>query len=244
MIAKEPIAELLPLGVDGILVRFSRTLTEEANARALSFRDHVQEVALEGLTEVASSLVSVRVGFDPEQTDRPTVTNALQALLDRHEAITEGPRRLWRIPAAFSPAFAPQLNEAAALAGLTPEQAVAQIEAATVRVIAIGFAPGQPYLGMLPDNWDIPRQSELTKSLPPGALITAVRQLIIWAADAPTGWRHIGQTAFRVYLPETATPFAFEPGDAVQFQSVSDTDYRAIAANTDTNGGATCEVLR
>ncbi len=168
----------------------------------------------------------------------------LQALLDRHEATTEGPRRLWRIPAAFSPAFAPQLNEAAALAGLTPEQAVAQIEAAKVRVIAIGFAPGQPYLGMLPDDWDIPRQSELTKSLPPGALITAVRQLIIWAADAPTGWRHIGQTAFRVYLPETATPFAFEPGDAVQFQSVSDTDYRAIAANTDTNGGATCEVLR
>lgn len=244
MIAEDPIAELLPLGVDGILVRFSRTLTEDANARALSFRNHVQEAAIEGLTEVASSLVSVRIGFDPEQTDRPTITKTLQILLDRHEATAEGPRRLWRIPAAFSPTFAPQLNEVASLAGVSPAQAVAQIEAATVRVIAIGFAPGQPYLGMLPDNWDIPRQTELTKSLPPGALITAVRQLIIWAADAPTGWRHIGQTAFRVYLPETSTPFAFEPGDAVQFQSVSDTDYRAIAANTDANGGATCKVLR
>lgn len=244
MIEEHDKAEILPLGVDGTLVRFSRVLTEEANARALSFRDLVQDSAIEGLTEIASSLVSVRVGFDPERTDRARVTKALKTLLEQHQSTAEGPRRLWRIPAAFGADFAPQLDEAAALAGLTPAQAIDQIEAATLRVIAIGFAPGQPYLGMLPDNWDIPRQTELTKSLPRGALITAVRQLIVWAADAPTGWRHIGQTAFRVYLPETSTPFAFEPGDAVRFQAVSDTDFRTIQTDTDTNGGATCEVLR
>jgi allophanate hydrolase subunit 1 len=160
------------------------------------------------------------------------------------QASDNNPRRLWRIPAAFGPTYAPQLEEVAALAGLTPEEAVAQIEATTVRVIAIGFAPGQPYLGMLPPAWDVPRQTTLTDSLPRGALISAVRQLIIWAADAPTGWRHVGQTAFRVYLPETPDPFAFEPGDAVQFSAVSDGEFRDIQANTDTNGGATCEVLR
>lgn len=244
MIEEHDKAEILPLGVDGTLVRFSRVLTEEANARALSFRDLLQDSAIEGLSEIASSLVSVRVGFDPERTDRARVTKALKTLLEQHQSTAEGPRRLWRIPAAFGADFAPQLDEAAALAGLTPAQAIDQIEAATLRVIAIGFAPGQPYLGMLPDNWDIPRQTELTKSLPRGALITAVRQLIVWAADAPTGWRHIGQTAFRVYLPETSTPFAFEPGDAVRFQAVSDTDFRTIQTDTDTNGGATCEVLR
>ena len=243
MTANEHSPELLPLGVDGILVRFARTLTEKANTRALSFRNQVEDAAIAGVTEVASSLVSVRVGFDPQTTNRAAVANALSALIEAHVIIDASPRRLWRIPAAFGAEFAPQLNEVAALAGLTPEQAIANIEATTVRVIAIGFAPGQPYLGMLPDHWNVPRQSELTDSLPRGALITAVRQLIIWAADAPTGWRHIGQTAFRVYLPETSTPFAFEPGDAVQFQSVSDTDFRAIQSNTDTNGGATCEVL-
>ena len=236
--------ELLPLGVDGILVRFARTLTEEANARALSFRDQVAEAAINGVTEVASSLVSVRVGFDPGATNRGTVAKALDALIKAHTTVNASPRRLWRIPVAFGPEFAPQLEEVATFAGLTPQQAIAEIEATTTRVIAIGFAPGQPYLGMLPDHWNVPRQSALTDSLPRGALITAVRQLIIWAADAPTGWRHIGQTAFRVYLPETSDPFAFQPGDAVQFQAVSDTDFRAIQSNTDTNGGAHCEVLR
>lgn len=236
--------ELRPLGVDGILVRFARSLTQEANARALSFRDQMETAGIAGVTEVASSLVSVRVGFDPGVTDRLAVTRAIEAVLAVHETPDTSPRRLWRIPAAFGPEFAPQLADTAAQAGLTQAQAISEIEAAVLRVIAIGFAPGQPYLGMLPDHWNIPRQSTLTENLPRGALITAVRQLIIWAADAPTGWRHIGQTAFRVYLPETAQPFAFTPGDAVQFLAVSDTEFCDIRSNTDTNGGATCEVLR
>jgi KipI family sensor histidine kinase inhibitor len=236
--------ELRPLGIDGILVRFARTLSEKANAQALSFRDQVQDAQIKGVTEVASSLTSVRVGFNPAVTDRAAITKAINAVVADHQTPDTSPKRLWTIPAAFGPDHAPQLAEAAALAGITPAQAIADIEAQTVRVIAIGFAPGQPYLGMLPDHWDIARQSALTESLPRGALITAVRQLIIWSADAPTGWRHIGQTAFRVYLPETATPFAFTPGDAVQFRAVSDTEFRDIRANTDTNGGASCEMLR
>lgn len=244
MMTQQSQPELRALGVDGVLVRFSRTLTEAANARALGFCDRVKDAGIAGVTEVASSLVSVRVGFDPQLTNRAAIEDAIERLLTSEREINKRPKRLWRIPTAFGPDYAPQLHEVAALAGLTPEQAIADIEATTVRVIAIGFAPGQPYLGMLPPAWDVPRQSTLTDSLPRGALICAVRQLIIWAADAPTGWRHIGQTAFRVYLPETPEPFAFEPGDTVQFNAVSDSEFRDIQADTDTNGGATCEVLR
>ncbi len=194
MITQSPDPELRPLGVDGILVRFSRVLSEQANAQALSFRDQVQDAQIKGVTEVASSLTSVRVGFDPALTDRNTVCQTVQDLIAAHQTPDTSPKRLWRIPVAFGPDYAPQLAEAASLAGITPQQAIADIEAQTVRVIAIGFAPGQPYLGMLPDHWNIPRQSALTESLPRGALITAVRQLIIWAADAPTGWPHFSST--------------------------------------------------
>ena len=37
---------------------------------------------------------------------------------------------------------------------------------ARVRVTALGFAPGQPYLGELPEAWDIPRQQALTPKVP------------------------------------------------------------------------------
>ncbi|MBE0412299.1 carboxyltransferase domain-containing protein [Yoonia sp.] len=243
MSAPLPAPELRPLGVDGVLVRFAATLTEAANQRALAFRDQVNAMNLPGVTEVASSLVSVRVGFDPAQTARQTVVDALQTACARLDDAVTAPKRRWDIPVAFGPDHAPQLTEAAALAGVTPEQAVTEIEAQILRVIAIGFAPGQPYLGMLPPHWDIPRQTSLTAQMPNGALVAAVRQLIIFAADAPTGWRHIGQTAFRVYRPDSDTPFPLSPGDAVRFRAVSDSEYVALRQNTDTNGGARCTVL-
>lgn len=238
-----PTPEIRPLGVDGILVRFARTLTEAANQRALAFRDHVAGMGLQGVTEIASSLVSVRVGFDPAQTTRAALAAALQGACDDLTDAIAAPKRRWDIPAAFGPDYAPQLAEAAALAGITPEQAVTEIAGQTLRVIAIGFAPGQPYLGMMPDHWDIPRQKHLTAQMPKGALVAAVRQLIIFTADAPTGWRHIGQTAFAVYRPDAPDPFPLAPGDAVRFCPVSDSEFVTLRQNRDTNGGARCTVL-
>lgn len=235
---------ICPLGVDGVLVRFSRVLSPQANGAAHAFCDAVIAADLSGVTEVAPSLTSVRVGFDPAKTDRESLTRALSDLLAGMDDAAPSPRRLWRIPVAFGPAHAPQLAEAAELAGLTPDQAVAQITAQQLRVLAIGFAPGQPYLGMMPPHWDIPRQSELTPKVPRGALVTAVRQLIIFAADTPTGWRQIGQSAFAVWRPDSDRPFALDPGDAVQFVAVSDDTLRDLQANPDSNGGATCAVLR
>lgn len=235
--------DIHPLGVDGVLVRFAPALTEAANQRALVFREQLAEMNLRGVTEIASSLVSVRVGFDPAATTRDAVTAAVQAACADLDAAVASPKRRWDIPVAFGPDHAPQLTEAADLAGVTPEQAVAEIEAQTLRVIAIGFAPGQPYLGMMPPHWDIPRQKALTEKMPNGALVAAVRQLIIFAADAPTGWRHIGQTAFQVYRPDSDEPFPLIPGDAVRFCRVSDSEFASLRQNRDTNGGARCTVL-
>ncbi|MCG3269313.1 allophanate hydrolase subunit 1 [Yoonia sp. I 8.24] len=234
--------EICPLGVDGVLVRFARTLSEAANTRAIAFATRLKSAKLTGVVEVASSLTSVKVGFDPVLITRDALVQTLSERLTQQEVTDSGPRRLWQIPVAFGPDHAPQLAEAAALAGVTPDQAVAEITAQRLRVIALGFAPGQPYLGMLPPHWDIARQSKLTAQMPNGALVVAVRQLIIFAADAPTGWRHIGQSAFRVYQPDTPDPFAFQPGDAVQFCAVGDAELMSLKDRSDTNGGAQVSV--
>ncbi len=234
--------EILPLGLDSLLVRFSRTWSETANAKTIAFKRVVAVQSIPGVIELASSLTSLQVIFDPMQTDRATLRDVLQQLSAGLPEAAPTPERTWHIPAAFGPEYAPQLPEAAELAGLPPEEAVRDIEAQTLRVIAIGFAPGQPYLGMLPERWDMPRQSEMTESMPNGALITAVRQIVLFAADAPTGWRHIGQSAFRVFQPDTTEPFPLQAGDAIRFHHVSDTEFASIREDKTTNGGAVCKV--
>jgi allophanate hydrolase subunit 1 len=69
-----------------------------------------------------------------------------------------------------------------------------------VRVLAVGFAPGQPYLGPLGEEWNLPRLKAL-QQVPAGALVQAISQFVLFTGPAPTGWRHVGQTAFRCFRP-------------------------------------------
>jgi KipI family sensor histidine kinase inhibitor len=148
------------------------------------------------------------------------------------------------VPTVYGTDLAPQLEEAATVAGVDPDTAIQELSTSRVRVLTIGFAPGQPYLGELSETWNIPRQQELTKSVPPGSLVIAIRQLIIFTTTSPTGWRHIGQTAFENFRPGADKPFALSPGDELIFPSVSRDEFLKIKQqDASGNGGATAEAL-
>lgn len=247
MVILPPFPTLQNVGLSGVLVTFSNQLTEPANRAALAFRARVDAAEIHGVLETSTSLTSSFIRYDVALIDSATLKKHLSNLLTHQNwGVADLPpqRRLWRIPAAFGGVNGPQLDEAAQLAGLTSAQAVAMIAATPVRVMTIGFAPGQPYLGVLPDKWDIPRQSHLTKSVPEGALVTAIRQLIVFTAATPTGWRHIAQTAFRGFRPESSMPFAFRPGDELQFVPIDAAQLDEIRArDTSGNGGAEIEQM-
>ncbi len=226
-------------GIDRMLVSFGARLSEPANRAALAFGAAVERENWTWVEECATSLVSACLCFDPLGVSHETVRAHLSRLLqtrDWYAAPLPGGRRFWRIPTVYDPALAPQLPEAAAAAGLTRGQAVQALSRTRVRVQAIGFAPGQPYLGELDPDWDIPRQRTLTDRVPEGALTVAIRQLVLFAVSAPTGWRHVGQTAFRPFRPEADDPFVLRPGDEVLFER---TDREKLSAmQEDPDGGA------
>ena len=180
-----------------------------------------------GVVETAPSLASLFVRIDPETADPADIEERLRALAGARDwgraPLPEG-RRLWRVPCAFGGSAGPQLTEAAALAGVPEETAIAELTAAPLRVLALGFSPGQPYLGTLPEAWDIPRQTELTREAPVGALVVAVRQLILFTAASPTGWRRIGQTGFRGFDPGRDPAILLRPGDEVRLERVAGPD--------------------
>lgn len=234
-----------PAGLTGVLVSFGDTLSEPANRAALAFSAAVARAGIDGVEECAPSLVSVFVQFDPLHLDLEVLVARLTALLEDQDwyaaPMPEG-RRFIRVPTVYGTDLAPQLAEAAAAAGLSVDAAIAQLSDARVRVQTIGFAPGQPYLGLLPEAWDIPRQTALTKAVPEGALVVAIRQLVLFSVANPTGWRHVGQTALRLFRPDSDTPFFLRPGDEVQFVQASPDVLTQHADDPD--GGAVIEAIR
>jgi inhibitor of KinA len=235
------------VGLAGILISFADTMSEPANRAALSLRAAVEEAGWPEVTETSTSLVSTFLQIDLVAVPRETMLARISDLLESRDwygSDLPSGRTLWHIPTVYGTDLAPQLEEAAELAGLDPDAAIKELSGCRVRVLTIGFAPGQPYLGELPKNWDIPRQQALTKSVPSGALIVAIRQFVLFTNASPTGWRHIGQTAFKTFRPASDTPFALSPGDELCFPSVSRAEMEKIMAQDDAGmGGAETEVL-
>lgn len=229
-------------GFDGYLVSFGDRLSEPANRAALAFRDAVDRADWTSVQETSTSLVSTYLRFDPLGQDHGAMHAALVGLLgdrDWFAAPLPQKRKLWRVPTVYGTDAAPQLDEAAKAAGLTVAEAIASISTSRVRVQTIGFAPGMPYLGELPEVWNIPRQTDLTARTPAGGLCVAIRQLVLFPVATPTGWRHIGQTAFRLFRPEADAPFVLRPGDEVLFEP---TTPEALARmQSDADGGAVGE---
>lgn len=243
-----PFPRIRLAGLCGMLVSFADRLSEPANRAALAFRAAIDAENWGGVEETSTSLTSAFVRFDPLHLPHAELRQKLEALLqgsDWYAADPPGGRRFWRIPTVYGTDLAPQLAEAAGLAGLTEAEAVTSLSSARVRVLTLGFAAGQPYLGELPDAWAIPRQTNLTARVPAGALVVAIRQFVLFTAPTPTGWRHVGQTAFRTFRPESADPFALKSGDEVQFIAVSPEELAAIEQRDTTgNGRATVESIR
>lgn len=233
-------AEIRNLGLTGALVTFSDTLSEAANRAALAFRDAVSGASVPDVTEVASTLTSVYVGFDPVATGFDTVRARLEEVLAQQDwmaATLPADRKLWRIPAVFD---GPQLDEVAEMVGKSVSDAVEDIAQTRLRVLMLGFAPGQPYLGELPEAWAIPRQTGLTH-VPAGAIVTTIRQITMFDRPSPTGWRWIGRMAFEMFRPDAEHPIALSPGDELCFEPVAADELTRRASKG--NGGAEWDAL-
>ncbi len=235
------------VGFDGLLITFADTMTEPSNRAALAFRGAIEAVRPEGVLETSASLASTYIRFDPAITPHADIQDQVNRVLaqqDWYSAPLPAGRRLWQVPTVYGTDLAPQLDEAAAAAGLPVPEAIERLSQTRVRVLTIGFAPGQPYLGPLGPEFNIPRLKELTPMVPEGALVLAISQFVLFSGPTPTGWRHIGQTAFRCFRPEMAQSFALNPGDEMQFVPVSRDALEDIRATcTDGSGGATCEEI-
>ena len=257
------------MGITGVLIRFADRLSEPANRAALAFRAAAEAEAWPGVAETTTALASAFLRVDPLVADVRDVAERARALAHGRDwtALPLPPgRRLWRIPCAWGGSAAPDLGDAAARAGLSEAEAVAALSSARTRVLTLGFAPGQPYLGELEPAWDLPRRTEL-QTVPQGAVLLAVRQFVLFTAAGPTGWRHVGQTAFWTFRPDADAGSAdadtdadtdadagaaagaaeagvpLRPGDEITFPAAPLEQIAEMQARRVQDGGATAETL-
>jgi KipI family sensor histidine kinase inhibitor len=238
--------EICTLGHDALLIRFAREANETATACVQVMLHMIEDAHLANVIEIAPALASVMVRFIGGHDARMSLHQQLSHLLETTDWSTvavPAAKRRWIIPICFDGDAAPHLAEVAQIVGKSEAAIIHDLGNTDLRVLALGFAPGQPYVGLLPHEWDMPRTSTLTAEVPAGALVTAVRQLVLFANPSPTGWRQIGMSAFKPFAPNTPTPILLRAGDAMQFSTATADDIQRLKASGDPKGGAICQPL-
>ena len=154
------------------------------------------------------------------QFDRPL--DQLPQWEDRLRGISTAPLpqetaaggRLHHIPVRYDGA---DMEAVAAWTGRSPEEIIALHTGTEYRVYLLGFLPGFPYLGIVPEALRVPRRAEPRRRAPPGSVGLAGAQTGIYPSAAPGGWQLIGRTDARLFDPEREAPFLLAPGDRVRF---------------------------
>lgn len=208
-----------PLADCGLLIELERRLDPEINARARAIAAGFPAIA--GVIETVPALCSVLIVFDPLSTD-------LAALLDAAEAAARSPGlrpadigRLIEVPVVYGGTAGPDLEEVAALCGLTPDQVVGEHTAVEYAVYMLGFTPGYPYLGVLPVGLHLPRLAVPRLRVPAGSVAIADALAGIYPMESAGGWRLIGRTPLSIYDPTEPDPVLLRPGDRVRFSPIS-----------------------
>lgn len=111
----------------------------------------------------------------------------------------------------------PDLAEVASRLGRSEVDVIERHAAVAYCVFMLGFSPGFPYLGPLPDDLVLPRRATPRTSVPAGSVAIAGRQTGIYPAATPGGWHLIGRTDAVLWDPTRQRPALLEPGDTVRF---------------------------
>ena len=112
--------------------------------------------------------------------------------------------------------------------GLTPDDVIRRHTATDYTVYAIGFCPGFPYLGYLPQELcGVPRLPAPRVRVAPGSVGLTGRQTGVYPLERPGGWNLIGRTPL-VLADPAAGYFPLRVGDQVRFQRIDEAEFRRL----------------
>jgi len=140
----------------------------------------------------------------------------LQRWWEESEAL-EPESRYIEIPVVYGTAAGPDLGEVARHAGLSEKQVVELHSSIDYVVWFLGFQPGFPYLGGLPEQLATPRRDEPRLQVPAGSVGIGGGQTGIYPLATPGGWQLIGHTPLPLFDPHRDEPVLLRPGDTVRF---------------------------
>jgi len=180
-----------PLGECAAVIRLGESIDEHAHRRVLSITDYLEKRSFIGWIEAVPSYTAITIHYDlfavfnsrilSEQQHLSiyeTVSSRLSELLQHFFSMQKhasfqpladaAPTVI--IPVCYGGEYGPDLQAVAEHCGMTRDEVIQLHSGTEYLVYMIGFAPGFPYLGGMPERLAMPRRAEPRLVIPAGSV--------------------------------------------------------------------------
>ena len=227
-----PTPRFLPSGDTALVVEFSDKIDRHISSLVLALAQRIDDAAVDGVIETVPTFRSLMVHYDPLRLQHAQLKAKLAELVEGLTA-SDTAGRLWHIPACYDPSLGPDLTEVAERTRMSVSDVIALHSGETYHVYMVGFLPGYPYMGDLPEKLALPRRENPRIKVPMGSLAIAMTMAAIYPLESPGGWHLLGRTPVWLWDLRRASPALFRPGDKVKFQPISLSEYEALRAQAE-----------
>lgn len=209
--------QIIPLSDSAVLLRLGEAIDPAINHQAHLLATALALDPLPGIIETVPGYASLAVHYDPLALTHAQVCEWLQSRLGLAAETASRPVKTVEVPVIYD---GPDLDFVAAHCRLTIDEVIRLHTSNPYTVYMMGFTPGFPYLGILPEALRVPRLETPRPKVPASSVALAGAQTGIYPVDSPGGWRLVGRTPLTLFDPQRAPPFLFAPGDEIRFLAV------------------------
>ena len=214
------------MGDRGLLLEFGDEISPEVNEKVRRITLAIQDEAIEGIVEMVPTYRSLLILYNPLILPIDDLKRRLERIEKELQQTPFPEPKLTRIPVLYGSAYGPDLEEVAKYHQISPEEVIRLHCSKPYFIYMIGFMPGFPYMGELPEALITPRLKTPRLSVPAGSVAIAQRQTGIYPMESPGGWHILGRTPAKLFDPEKEPPALLQMGDLVQFFPITEKEFK------------------
>jgi inhibitor of KinA len=218
---------IYPIHDHALTVEFSQKISEADNAKVLALRDAIEQQPFKGLLDWVPAYSSLSIYYEAD-CKREELISYLQERIESSKALLNDQSSI-QIPVCYDPLLGMDQKFVCDHLQLSLEQLIEQHTGNIFRVYMIGFIPGFPYMGILPEGWQIPRKQTPALKIPAGSVALAGQQTGIYPAEVPGGWQVIGRTPLKIFDTLREPSCMLKAGDQVKFESISLNEFNSLS---------------
>lgn len=214
------------MGDRGLLLEFGDEIRPEVNERVRRMAFAIRAEAIEGVIETVPTYRSLLIVYNPLILSIDSLKKRLEKIEEDLQETPLPKPKLTKIPAVYGGVYGPDLEFVAQYHCLSPEEVIHLHCSKPYLIYMIGFMPGYPYMGELPEALITPRLKTPRLSVPKGSVAIAQKQTGIYSMESPGGWQIIGRTPVELFDPDRDPPSLLQMGDLVQFYPISEKEFK------------------